>query len=348
MPHELDVVTGTTRKAMFSVGETPWHREGTVLTEAPSLAEALQLGGLDFEVVTCPVYVKRGRHFWPSPYGRHVVRADRGEVLGIVGPHYSLLQNRDAFQVLAPLLDKGIAHLETGGSLRGGRDVWMLVRFDVTDPVVQEVFASEVIPFGLVTNNHAGERKACVQETPIRVVCANTLGMALRRGEQGADRAIGVQHTGHVELRIVEAAERLFQGIVERYRGIAAQYKLLKTTILAREEFERLVLDKAAPLPPEFVSPKGQHLTSAGYDRALDVARQRRDAIARAWHNGTGHHGDDSAWEAYNGAVQVIDHDGSLYNTRGSRVAALLGGRLRDRKRLVLNALVEHAKAARG
>ena len=57
MPHELDVVTGTTRKAMFSVGETPWHREGVVLETPPaSISEALELAGLDFDVELTPLY----------------------------------------------------------------------------------------------------------------------------------------------------------------------------------------------------------------------------------------------------------------------------------------------------
>jgi hypothetical protein len=57
MPHELDHLADGTG-AMFSVGATPWHREGTVLRDAPSLEEALRLGGLDFEVELRPLYTR--------------------------------------------------------------------------------------------------------------------------------------------------------------------------------------------------------------------------------------------------------------------------------------------------
>ncbi|CAN5654802.1 hypothetical protein BH23GEM5_BH23GEM5_03150 [soil metagenome] len=58
----------------------------------------------------------------------------------------------------------------------------MLVRFNLDSPLVREVFADEVIPFGLISNNHAGQRKVVVQESPIRVVCANTLTLHCSTG----------------------------------------------------------------------------------------------------------------------------------------------------------------------
>ncbi|GIW50921.1 MAG: hypothetical protein KatS3mg081_0276 [Gemmatimonadales bacterium] len=62
---------------------------------------------------------------------------------------------------LAALIDNGLADIETAGALRGGR-VWMLVRFKLTDPAVSEVFAEEVVPYGLLSNNHARGRVTCV------------------------------------------------------------------------------------------------------------------------------------------------------------------------------------------
>src|SRR5690606_22341001 len=100
----------------------------------------------------------------------------------------------------------------------------MLVRFNIASPAVQEVFADEIIPFGMISNNHAGRRKVVVQETPIRVVCANTLGAALR----DRPRAISVRHTASVEAKTTEAARTLWRGLVERYGRVAQQYRALK------------------------------------------------------------------------------------------------------------------------
>jgi phage/plasmid-like protein (TIGR03299 family) len=278
------------------------------------------------------------------------MRKDRGTILGhmddvlaIVGDKYEPLQNRDAFGVLEPLLDKGVAHLETGGSLRGGKDVWMLVRFDIDDPVVQEVFADEVVPFGLITNNHSGEARALIMQTPIRVVCANTLGMAMSNITNRGD-AIKISHRGDARVRLIEAAEELFGGIVERYHTIAETYKTLKQTIITVEQFTSAVLDVAAPLPGKAFTLDAQHLTGRGYQAAYEAAEDRRGRIFDMWTAGAGHKGDESMWEAYNAAVEVIDHDADRFRTRGSRIAAMISGRLVQKKSEVLNALVAMAK----
>jgi phage/plasmid-like protein (TIGR03299 family) len=344
MPHELDTNAATGRRAMFSVNETPWHREGVILANAPTLEEAMVLAGANYEVELRDLYVNAGDANVRSPMGKAVIRTDRDtvladDVLGIVGDGYRPLQNRDAFEVLKPLLDKGVASLETGGVLRAGRDAWMLVRFDIKDPVVQEAFTDEVIPFGLITNNHSAEARALVMQTPIRVVCANTLGQALVGWKDRSD-TIAVSHRGDARVRLIEAAERLFGSIVERYRVIAEQYTTMKQTILDVEEFTRTVLDVASPLPKELHTPEGEHLTTRGYDLAYAAAEKRRSSITERWVSGIGHVGDHSAWEAYNGAVEVIDHDSDMFRVRGSRVASLISGRLIEKKSRVLDAVV--------
>ena len=341
MPHELDVVTGTTRKAMFSVGETPWHREGVVLETPPaSISEALKLAGLDFGVERTPLYhCGRFENYAEIDDFRAVRRTDVGKVLGVVGSRYTPLQNRDAFRILEPLLDNGTATIETAGALREGRDVWLLVRFDVQDPVVQETFADEVVPFGLLSNNHAGERQVVMQETPIRVVCSNTLGMAL----SGNDRRVKIRHTVNVEARAVEAAQELWGVLIERYHRIAEQYNRLKASFLDEALFRELVLDTAAPIPPA--------LQKSGLTRQAAAARDRwkarRDRIAHLWTSGPEHSGDESAWEAYNAVAQSLDHDQVLWPTRGTRTASLFDGRLGRIKQQTLNALAAHANGGR-
>jgi phage/plasmid-like protein (TIGR03299 family) len=341
MAHELEFNAQAKRFNMFSVLETPWHAEGVILNAAPSLPEGMALAGHDYDLALRDLYVREGEAsaFERTGYGRAVVRTDTNRVLGIVSDRYRPVTNGEAFGVLEPLLDSGVAHLETGGTLRGGRDAWMLVRFDVKDPVVQEVFADEVIPFGLIANNHGGDSGVVFMETPVRVVCANTLGAAMVNWRNRSS-VVSVPHLGDARVRVVEAAEKLFGGIVDRYRGIAEGYATLKATRLSVDAFVRSVLDVAAPLPKDPGSFEAEHLTARGYDLALAGAERRREALREAWTSGKGHSGNHSAWEAYNGAVEVIDHNSALYRTNGSRVASLMSGRLLERKAAVLNAVM--------
>lgn len=341
MAHELDQAADGSA-AMFSTRETPWHGLGKVLREAPSLAEGMVLGGLNFEVELRDLTVRaefEGEAEISVPDHKAVVRTDRNKVLGVVGSRYQPLQNYDAFRVLEPLLDRGVAKLETGGTLREGRDTWMMVRFDIDQPQVREVFASEVVPFGLISNNHSGNRQVVLQETPIRVVCANTLGMALRQGAKSG-RAIGVRHTASVEAKVIEAAEELWKSLIERYTLIAGQYAALKKHYLEVAQFRALVLDVISPIP---VLEPGQEKPK-NFERSVAKAEERRANVSSLWWNGKGHKGDGSAWEAYNATVESIDHDvDEIWSTRGDRLASLMDGRLGQMKQDVLDGLVAAA-----
>lgn len=346
MAHELDTNTATGKAAMFSVRETPWHGEGEILSDAPrSVDEALEKAGLDWEVELRPAHVEvNDGDFVEVPGAKIVTRTDRLAPLGVVGDSYQPLQNRDALRILAPLVDQGVASFETAGSLRGGRDVWALVRFNIDSPVVREVFADEVVPFGLITNNHSGQRKVTLAETPIRVVCANTLGFALRdlKGK-GADEVQRIRHSINVEARTIDAARALWGGIIERYEAIATQYRMLKQTYLDEALFRSLVLDVVAPLP---TAGNDSDLAQKLLRTRTEKAEARRAKLTNLWTNGTGHSGDGSAWEAYNAVTEATDHDLGVWEVKGSRVQSLLEGRMGDVKAVALASLVEYAEAA--
>lgn len=229
-----------------------------------------------------------------------------------------------------------MVRLETGGVLRSGADIWMLGRFAIErfGPVVREVFADEVVPYCLFSNNHSGRRTACVTLTPIRVVCANTLGFAERRGDVGTDRMIKVSHTGDAPKKI-EAAESLLGALVERFEAVATQYRRLKATRLPEPAFTRLVLDEVAPDPRRQANFNPEARTA---ELVLGRAERKRQEVRRLWDDGAGHTGDRSAWEAYNAVVEAIDHNAELWPVRGGayRTASLLEGNLLALKQNVL------------
>lgn len=349
MAAELDYLANGTA-AMFSVRQTPWHQEGTVLTDAPSFDEGMKIGGLDYDVelrpLTTTMEVSSGDTVEVEvPNSRAVVRTDRvntSGVLGVVGPSYHVLQNRDAFRVVEPLIDAGLATLETGGSLRGGIDPWMMLKFNVQDPTVREVFNGEVIPFGLISNNHNGARQVTLKLTPVRVVCANTLGFALNDGRD----SIKVRHTKNVASLTVEAARNLFHEFEARCHVVAEQYQTLKNVIISEETFRRTVLDVLAELPAAPVGEQKNNIATAAWERATVAAQAKRDRLVFLRDNGDGHKGDGSAWEAYQSVTQSLDHDVDLWKVKGeSRATALFDGQLGKMKQKALDSLYRVAVA---
>lgn len=337
MAHELHFTDGVAD--CFVVAQTAWHNEGHVLVNAPSYAEALRLAHLDYEVKKERTYRRIGEsEYAPNDLSYIVTRTDTGMELGSVGPDYTVVQNRDAFKVLRPLLDEGLATLETGGVLRNGADAWLMVRWDFSKfgPVVREVFNGEVLPYGLLACNHSGRRGILLADTPVRVVCANTLGFA---EADGVGRKVAVRHTGDAEARLVDAAHALWGNVIERYETLAQQYRVLKGAFLDEAMFRELVVKAAVDDPrqnPKFnPDAKLAEMVVARYEKKVQ-------AITTLWTGGKGHSGDHSAWEAYQGLVEAVDHRPDLFPVRAGtyRTASLLDGRLAQIKRTVLTNLL--------
>lgn len=185
-------------ETMFSVRERPWHGLGTVVESAPSSKEALELAGLDWQVHQKDISVLWGRTI---PGYKANVRDTDGVVLGVVTDKYRVVQNEDAFAFTDELLGEGVKY-ETAGSLNGGKKVWILARL----PREYVISGERISPYLVFSNTHDGSGAIRVAITPIRVVCNNTLNLALAR----AERSFSMIHTGNINEKFEEAKKTLF------------------------------------------------------------------------------------------------------------------------------------------
>ena len=184
-------------ETMFSVRETPWHGLGRIVMDAPASREALELAGLDWQVESRNIYSGTGAMI---PGYRANVRSTDNAVLGVVSDRYRIVQNEEAFQFTDDLLGEGVTY-ETAGSLQGGKKVWMLARL----PRKYLIAGDQVAPYLVIFNSHDGSSGVKVAMTPIRVVCQNTLNLALNT----AKRSWTARHTENVLLRVQDARETL-------------------------------------------------------------------------------------------------------------------------------------------
>ena len=190
-------------ESMFYVRETPWHGLGTKVQEASTSKDALILAGLDWHVVQEPVYT--GQNELVQGYKANVRDSDR-KVLGVVTDRYKIVQNEEAFSFTDALLGEGVRY-ETAGSLQGGKSVWLLAHL----PHEYIISGERISPYLLFSNTHDGSGAVKVAITPIRVVCCNTLNLAL----QTAKRSWSMNHTGNVKDKMEEAKNTLF--LADRY-----------------------------------------------------------------------------------------------------------------------------------
>jgi phage/plasmid-like protein (TIGR03299 family) len=311
----------TSHDHMFSVRAMPWHRLGVVLDEYPkSIDEALDKAGLGWKVTHGDVLVVK-TPAWTDDFGaehppelssalgfKANLREDTGEVLGIVSNEYAVVDNRDAFRFLDALIGSEL-HFETAGSLCGGRRVWCLARL----PEYIELGGDQSATYMYVANSHDGSMAVTVAATPIRIVCANTLGAALRHAEHGASaqRTFRFRHTGELHSKFAEA-RRVLGMTIDYQKQFKAHADQLAREPISDAALERRVL---------------RHLWVIDEGTGTRARANRERAIERvlAIFRGRGAAGDTTGnspgtkWVAFNAISEHLDY-GRRYTARTNQV----------------------------
>lgn len=190
---------------MFSGnGITPWHGLGVVVKNAPTSEEAIRLAKLDWDVIQYPVYANGAEL---SEYFANM-RSDTNTALGIVKGRYKVVQNVEAFDFVDEIVGNGETevHYETAGSLFNGKRVFLLCNLPETSLV-----GDKVKNYLFFTNSHDGSSSLTAGITNIRVVCNNTLQLALK----SAPRLWRCRHTESIKEKQIQAQRSL--GLATKY-----------------------------------------------------------------------------------------------------------------------------------
>lgn len=215
-------------ESMFYTRKKPWHGLGVQVQEAPESKDALRLAGLDWKVYQREVYTDSGIKI--EGYRANVRNTDN-KVLGVVTERYKIVQNEEAFSFTDALLGKGVRY-ETAGSLQEGKKVWLLARL----PKEYIISGEQISPYLVFSNSHDGSAAVRVAVTPIRVVCNNTLNLALST----AKRSWAMVHTGNIKGKIHEAQETLF--MAENYMSkLGKEFEELKRQKLSERQVKEYI-----------------------------------------------------------------------------------------------------------
>jgi phage/plasmid-like protein (TIGR03299 family) len=281
-------------ESMAFSGQVPWHRLGTRLDNPATAREAITAAGLAWEVQKQPLYTGPERNV--RVIDRYVVcRTDRleqsdGGQLGVVGSDYEPLQNHEAFSFLDPVVGENAANYHTMGSLRGGRQIWLLAKLPGEIRVTSQDVTEKYI---LLSNSHDGTSAVRIGLTPIRVVCQNTLNLALR-GMGG----VTIRHHAEVASRVKEA-HRLIGIVNKAYDTVGLTMQgMVKIPMTGEKPYEyfRAVL----PLPEE------------KEDIVHDRVKEKQKRLAELFETGIGNSLPEvrgSLWAAYNAVTQWVDRE---------------------------------------
>ena len=297
MGHNLYIDTATGKVSMMYVGGSPWHGLGTKLDKPATAVEAIKAAGLDWDVEKRPLQISEGGTTVPvhNRYGvvrsdlwqrctqkKSIVRREECPVYGIVGKEYTPLQNREAFSFFDDIVGKGAAIYHTAGALGQGERIWILAKLPESIRVADEDITDKYL---LLSNSHDGSSAVQVKFTPIRVVCENTLTMALRKGP-----TVRVAHMRDVHQRLKQAEKIL--GLVRRRYEDMSQVQM---NPLRLNEYLGLVFpdpdiqDEKATRRVERDRAFAQYFFESGIGNQLPGVK-------------------DTLWAAYNGITEYIDH----------------------------------------
>lgn len=241
MAHNIatDAITG--KDMVYTAGALPWHKLGQNVADARSWEDALNLAGLNWEVSEEPMRTDYGI----IKTHKAIVRADQPAlVLGIVGKDYQPIQNQVAFDFTEALLETGALY-ESAGALGQGERIWTLARIPQADFAIGD---DKHMSYLLFTTSHDGSLAATVKVTDVRVVCNNTLTMALC----GNGANMKIRHTKTADERL-RAAQRMISNTIQSAESLADKFTKLAHRRLTKDSMTA-ILDRLFPKPAENAS----------------------------------------------------------------------------------------------
>lgn len=308
----LDTTNG--RVSMMSAGLLPWHGLGVQVDKATTSAQAIELAGLDWEVLKTPLAYEFQGQVKPATDVFGIVRQDNGRMLGAVGTKYKPIQNREGFAFLDGVLDEYGARYETAGSLYGGRQVWMLAHMPKQ---TFKVNGDTVEPYVLFSNPHDGSGSAWCYPTSVRVVCANTFRIA----GQGQGKGLSIRHTGSVKQKMSAAREALGLA-VEGFTDFKEHAEVMYRKPLEINHYASDVLDAVLEVTAAqamqgadalaaalCVTQAAQDLAAKSFERKIEKRGEILDDILDRYERRqceTAVRG--TAWAAFNAVTEHADH----------------------------------------
>lgn len=336
MPHNIG--------EMFYVGDKPWHDEGEKLDQLATLEEAISAAKLDWLVDLIPIQTAESL---PTKITRRkaVVRTDRpagssGRVLGVVHPDFRPLQNREGLEQFDALVGHGKSVYQTGGYLGNGEVIWLMARF----PENITVQGDDVVePYLLFSNSHDGTRAIDIRLTTVRVVCQNTLNLALSK--KNSQHIFKRSHNGNYGS-LKSEANHYFEFVRTEIRNTQKEFNYLAEKECIPQVFQEYI-EKLLPLPtePQSVPTPSKAVENSYQSRKIAVI-DMREKISNVFALGQKNEieippADLNFWGAVNAVTAYVDH---IQIFPGDTYASIMFGKGDQLKRNAYSLAMEMSK----
>ena len=289
--HDISEVTIGGRsivEAMYA-NQPAWHQLGQIYDpqgqNAPDSEKAMSLAHLDWLVEKQQLALLNNpgaaiEDFWG------LVRTDTGKTLSVVGSKYEVFQNYEGFAFLDSLLMDGIMQYETAFALQGGRQIVLLARMPSVDWVTKE---DPQLRYVMCNLSHGGG-SIILMPTTVRVICANTLQVALARDTY----KVSIRHSGDMEEKLSQAKSYLAQ-FDEAFTGYI-------------DQAQRLLTGYTDPQAVEYMGELFPVRTDTERMRKAD--EKKKDQVRRMWERPAQQMKSVKGtwWSLFNSVTDAVDH----------------------------------------
>jgi phage/plasmid-like protein (TIGR03299 family) len=299
MSHALDTTNNRNNMAFIGAEGAPWHGLGQPLTYDAPIETWKKEAGLDFEVKRAPVGFTDEDGSAHAFGSREVLyRADSKAALGIVSSGYKVVQPGEVLEFFRNLTENGGFQMDTAGSLHGGKRVWALAKMNEGFDAIGH---DRVMPYLLLATSFDGGLATTAKFTAIRVVCQNTISVALNR-EVAGDKTVKTAHNSLFDAMLVQKRLGLIQSAWDLF--------IKETKQMANAE---LSADRLGKLTSELVAPTlGPKADGTGQDSEGVQSSKAYRAIVELFNGkaiGSDMTAGPSAWQWLNSVTQYVDHE---------------------------------------
>lgn len=238
MAHNLNFKDG--KASFYSLKEPAWHGLGIVVKEAKTSEEVIKIANLDYVVEKRKLYtehIKADNSVGTIEVPNHfaTVRTDEQVALGVVKNKYKIIQNSRAFDFFDNIVKQGLLEFQTAGALGKGEQIFISAKL----PQNIDIRGDKIEEYILLINAHDGTSSLTTFLTPIRVVCNNTLNMALSNKKT---HVMKIRHSSSYENNL-KYAEKLYSDILSKYIDAQVLYNMLAETPCSNDKYIEYLCD---------------------------------------------------------------------------------------------------------
>lgn len=330
--HAIDM--SNDRANMVYVGDTPWHHLGTRFTGKEDFDQWRIAAGFGWHAAERPLLYQEPHAVTGQmvnvalPSHKAIVRDDTGLLLGVVGKDYKTVQPREVLEFFRDIAFASDSRyeMETAGCLFDGKRVWALAKLARE---IRIAGTDAVKPYLLFGTGFDGKTSSFADYTSVRVVCNNTLEMAVGLG--AANASIRIPHSSVFDEDAVKRALGLIASEED------ATIEAFETTANTLAHRTSVTDEEAFNFFAQLYGPKPEEGKTIADLRIGDFTTGQRKAIGRLmklFEDGPGAHlrsAERTAWGLVNSVTHYEDHDRGSNETKRLQSAQFGAGSRRKR-----------------